>query len=192
KRLGIDGTAVMEIFCRDEKLNLSRSYLQPGFAFGGSCLPKDLRALLYSAKELDVEVPVLRSILVSNQNQMEEAYKLIRNAGKRKVAVLGLSFKPGTDDLRESPIAELVETLIGKGHQVSIYDEEVSLARLSGSNRAYIDQTIPHISCLMKDSVQDALEGSDVVVIAKRSPEFETAVKALGNGRIVVDLVRAL
>jgi len=192
KRLGIDGTEVMEIFCRDHKLNVSASYLQPGFAFGGSCLPKDLRALLYKAKELDLDVPVLRSILASNQGQMDEAYKIIKKTGKKKIAILGLSFKPGTDDLRESPIAELVETLIGKGHQVSIYDHEVSLARLSGSNKTYIDQTIPHISRLMKDSVEEALEAAEVVVIAKRSLEFQKALGTLGNGRIVVDLVKAL
>ena len=192
KRLGIDGTNAMEIFCRDQKLNVSSSYLQPGFAFGGSCLPKDLRALLYKAKELDLDVPVLGSIMASNENQMDEAYNLIKKTGKKKIAVLGLSFKPGTDDLRESPIAELVETLIGKGHEVSIYDQEVSPGRLSGSNKAYIDRTIPHISCLMKNSVEEALEGSEVVVIAKRSLEFEKTLGILGNGKIIVDLVRAL
>ena len=115
KRLGLDGREVMEIFCRDEKLNISAAYLQPGFAFGGSCLPKDLRALLHKARELDLEPPVLRSVLVSNTNQIDEAYRLIKRTGKRKIAMLGLSFKPGTDDLRESPIAALVEMLVGKG-----------------------------------------------------------------------------
>ena len=155
KRLGLDGREVMEIFCRDEKLNISAAYLQPGFAFGGSCLPKDLRALLHKARELDFEPAVLRSVLVSNTNQIDEAYRLIKTTGKRKIAMLGLSFKPGTDDLRESPIAALVEMLVGKGHDVSIYDREVLLARLHGSNRAYIEQTIPHISRLMKASVDE-------------------------------------
>jgi GDP-mannose 6-dehydrogenase len=192
KRLGLDGREVMEIFCRDEKLNVSAAYLQPGFAFGGSCLPKDLRALLHKAKELDLEPPVLRSILVSNTNQVEEAYRLIKKTGKKKIAMLGLSFKPGTDDLRESPIAELIEILIGKGHQVAIYDREVSLARLLGSNKAYIEHTIPHISCLMKASIDSAVDGSEVIVVAKRSPEFEAVLRRQNNGHCVVDLVSVL
>jgi len=179
----------MEIFCRDEKLNISRAYLQPGFAFGGSCLPKDLRALLHKAKELDLEPAVLRSILASNANQVDEGYRLIKKTGKKKIAMLGLSFKPGTDDLRESPIAELIEILIGKGHHVSIYDREVSLARLLGSNKAYIEQTIPHISGLMKPSIDSAIDDAEVVVVAKRSSEFEETVRGLNNGHRVVDLV---
>jgi GDP-mannose 6-dehydrogenase len=192
KRLGLDGREVMEIFCRDKKLNVSDAYLQPGFAFGGSCLPKDLRALLHKAKELDLEPPVLRSILTSNTNQVEQAYRMIKKTGKKKIAMLGLSFKPGTDDLRESPIAELIEILIGKGHEVAIYDREVSLARLHGSNRAYIEHTIPHISRLMKTSLESALEGSEVVVVAKKSPEFEEKLKGSLNGHCVVDLVSIL
>jgi GDP-mannose 6-dehydrogenase len=192
KRLGLDGRRVMEIFCRDQKLNVSPAYLQPGFAFGGSCLPKDLRALLHKAKELDLEPPVLRSILASNTRQVEEAYRLIRKTGKKKIAMLGLSFKPGTDDLRESPIAELIEILIGKGHQVAIYDREVSLARLRGSNKTYIEQTIPHISSLMKTSIASVVDGSEVVVVAKRSSEFEETVRGLNNGHCIVDLVSVL
>jgi GDP-mannose 6-dehydrogenase len=192
KRLGLDGREVMEIFSRDVKLNVSAAYLQPGFAFGGSCLPKDLRALLHKAKELDLEPALLRSILPSNTNQVEEAYRLIKKTGKRRVAMLGLSFKPGTDDLRESPIAELIEILIGKGHHVSIYDREVSLARVYGSNRTYIEQTIPHISCLMKASIEGTLEGAEVIVVGKRSAEFGDALERLANGRYIVDLVSIL
>jgi GDP-mannose 6-dehydrogenase len=188
KRAGLDGREVMEIFCRDEKLNVSTAYLQPGFAFGGSCLPKDLRALLHKARELDVEPPVLRSVLASNANQIDEAYRLIQRTGKRKIAMLGLSFKPGTDDLRESPIAALVEKLLGKGYEVAIYDREVLLARLHGSNRAYIEQTIPHISRLMKPSVESALEGAELVVVAKRSPEYREPLVELRNGYRVMDL----
>jgi len=192
KRLGLDGRAVMEIFCRDQKLNVSRTYLQPGFAFGGSCLPKDLRALLHKAKEVDLEPPVLRAISASNTRQIDEAYRLIKKTGKKKIAMLGLSFKPGTDDLRESPVAELVELLIGKGHQVAIYDREVSIARLRGANKTYIEQTIPHISSLMKPSVDAAIDGADVVVVAKRSVEFEETLKSLNNGHCIVDLVSAM
>ena len=192
KRLGLDGRKVMDIFCRDEKLNISAAYLQPGFAFGGSCLPKDIRALLHRARELDLEPPVLRAVLQSNSKQVEEAYRLIKNTGKRKVAMLGLSFKPGTDDLRESPIAELVEILIGKGHQVSIYDREVSLARLHGANKAYIEHTIPHISSLMKPTIEAAIDDAEVVVVAKRSAEFEATVQSLNGGRRVIDLASIL
>jgi GDP-mannose 6-dehydrogenase len=192
KRLGIDGTEVFDIFCQDRKLNLSAAYLQPGFAFGGSCLPKDLRALLHKAKQVDLEPPVLRSILASNDNHIEEAYRLIRKTGKKRIAILGLSFKSGTDDLRESPIAELIEILIGKGHEVAIYDADVSLARLHGSNRAYIDQTIPHISVLMRQSMESAIADSDVVVVAKRSAEAEERLAQLGGDKIVIDLVRGV
>ena len=192
KRLGVDGTTVLDVFCQDQKLNISRAYLQPGFAFGGSCLPKDLRALLYKAKELDLEPPVLRSILSSNTHQIEEAYRLIKKTGKKKIAMVGLSFKPGTDDLRESPIAELIEMLIGKGHDVAIFDEDVSLARVYGSNRAYIDQTIPHISRLMRSSLEEAIADSDVVVVAKRSPVVERWLMHADNGKHIIDLVRAM
>jgi GDP-mannose 6-dehydrogenase len=191
KRLGIDGTDVLDIFCQDHKLNISPAYLQPGFAFGGSCLPKDLRALLYKAKQVDVEPAVLRSILVSNVNQIEEAYRLIRKTGKKKIAILGLSFKPDTDDLRESPIAELTEMLIGKGHEIAIYDRDVSVKRLYGSNRAYIDQTIPHISRLMKESLDSAIADAEVVVVAKRSSEVEERLLRIEAGKIIIDLVRA-
>jgi GDP-mannose 6-dehydrogenase len=188
KRLGLDGREVMEIFCRDQKLNISPAYLQPGFAFGGSCLPKDLRALLHKARELDCEPAVLRSVLVSNTNQIDEAYRLIRRTGKRRIAMLGLSFKPGTDDLRESPIAALVEILVGKGHEVAIYDREVLLARLHGSNRAFIEHTIPHISRLMKATIDGALENAELIVIAKRSPEYMEPLRRSANGHRVIDL----
>jgi GDP-mannose 6-dehydrogenase len=188
KRLGLDGREVMEIFCRDQKLNISSAYLQPGFAFGGSCLPKDLRALLHKARELDFEPAVLRSVLVSNTSQIDEAYRLIKRSGKRKIAMLGLSFKPGTDDLRESPIAALVEILLGKGHKVAIYDREVLVARLHGSNRLYIEHTIPHIACLMKASVASALEDAELIVVAKRSPEYMEPLRQFSNGHRVLDL----
>jgi GDP-mannose 6-dehydrogenase len=192
KRLGIDGTEVLDVFCEDRKLNISPAYLKPGFAFGGSCLPKDLRALLYKARQVDLEPPVLRSILASNMNQIEEAYKLIKKTGKKRIAVLGLSFKAGTDDLRESPTAELIEMLIGKGHEVAIYDDDVSLARLHGSNRAYIEQTIPHISRHMRQSLDSAVADSDVIVVAKSFAAIQECLAKLDSDKIIIDLVRAL
>jgi GDP-mannose 6-dehydrogenase len=189
KRLGLDGREVMNIVCRDERLNISPVYLQPGFAFGGSCLPKDVRAILHRAGEVDLELPLLRSILPSNSNQINHVFRLIKKTGKKRVAMLGLSFKHGTDDLRESPMAELAEMLIGKGYDVSIYDREVSLARLHGSNKAYIEHAIPHISSLLKGSVEIAMEGAEVVVIAKRSPEFLTVLNSRMPEQHVIDLV---
>jgi len=190
KKLNINSHDVMDIFCKDEKLNLSSYYLKPGFAFGGSCLPKDIKALLYKGKELDLETPVLSSILQSNKNQIEVAYNLVANTGRKKVGILGLSFKPGTDDLRESPIVELVEKLIGKGYMLSIYDREVSLAKIFGSNKRYIDHAIPHVSSLMKETVQDVTENSQVIVIAKKNKEFADIISKINKDKIIIDLVK--
>jgi GDP-mannose 6-dehydrogenase len=190
KKLNIDSHKVMDIFCSDNKLNISPYYLKPGFAFGGSCLPKDLRALLYKAKEIDLETPVLSSILRSNANQIELAYKLIKKTEMKKIGILGLSFKPGTDDLRASPLVELIEKLIGKGYKISIYDKNVSLAKIYGSNKRYIEKVIPHISFLLKESSQEVVENSQVIVIGNNAKEFERIPISTNNNKVVLDLVR--
>lgn len=190
KEQGIDSHQVMDIFCMDDKLNLSSYYLKPGFAFGGSCLPKDLRALLHHGHRLDLSMPVLESILPSNQRQVRRGFRLIRRTGKKKVGVLGFSFKAGTDDLRESPMVELIEMLIGKGYQVKVYDKNVSLARLHGANRAYIEREIPHIASLMCDTMEEVLENSEVIVLGNKSSEFVSVPQQVRQDQIVIDLVR--
>jgi len=190
KGIGVDAHRVMDIFCQDQKLNLSPYYLKPGFAFGGSCLPKDVRALLYKAKTLDLSLPILSAILPSNALQIERGLQAVIDKGHRKIGVLGFSFKAGTDDLRESPMVELTERLIGKGYDLRIYDKNVSLAALHGANRDYILNKIPHISRLMVHSIEEVLAHAQTIVIGNGSPEFADVPRRISDGQTVIDFVR--
>lgn len=190
KTLGVDGHEVMDIFASDTKLNISKAYLKPGFAFGGSCLPKDIRAILYKGRSEDQDLPLLSSILPSNDMQIDRAVRMIQEAGKKPLAFLGLSFKPGTDDLRESPLVILIETFIGKGYDIRIYDENVSLARLVGANKAYIEKEIPHISNLMISDLDEAMRFGETIIVGHNDPRFAEVVSKLSGGKTVIDLVR--
>lgn len=191
KALGVDSHEVMRLFVQDTKLNVSKAYLMPGFAFGGSCLPKDLRAITYRARQLDVATPILSATLESNEEQVTRAFNMVMAAGHRRVGVLGLAFKEGTDDLRESPMVTLVERLIGKGIDIAIYDREVSQARLIGSNKDFIEREIPHVWTLFKPTVDDVLSHAETVIIGNGSKEFRGLEPRLKPGHFVVDLVRA-
>jgi GDP-mannose 6-dehydrogenase len=190
KSFSIDSHKAMEIFCQDKKLNISPAYLKPGFAFGGSCLPKDLRALAYSAKVHDLELPILNAILPSNELQVSRGLKLIMEKGRKRVGILGFSFKEGTDDLRESPMIEIIERLAGKGYDLRIYDKNVQVARLVGANRDFILNRIPHISKLMVENIDEVLQHSEIIVIGNKAREFEGILHKLRTGQHLVDFVR--
>lgn len=190
KSFSIDSHKAMEIFCQDKKLNISTAYLKPGFAFGGSCLPKDLRALAYSAKVHDLELPILNAILPSNELQVSRGLKLIMEKGRKRVGILGFSFKEGTDDLRESPMIEIIERLTGKGYDLRIYDKNVQVARLVGANRDFILNRIPHISKLMVENIDEVLQHSETIVIGNKAREFEGIPQRLRAGQHLVDFVR--
>jgi len=190
KRVGVDSHEVMDIFCRDEKLNLSPYYLKPGFAFGGSCLPKDVRALQYRAKEVDLDMPMINAVLDSNHLQVQHAIDRIVDTGKKKVGLLGFSFKAGTDDLRESPMVILAEALLGKGYELCIYDRNVSLARLVGANKQYINEQIPHLSRHLCESIDEVIEHSEVIVVGNGATEFSDAITRCRSDQTVIDLVR--
>jgi GDP-mannose 6-dehydrogenase len=186
---GIDGQALMDVFCQDRTLNISRAYLRPGFAFGGSCLPKDVRALLHRAKEQDVESPILAAVLESNRHHFLRAVSLVEQSGLRRVGILGLSFKAGTDDVRESPTVPLIETLLGRGYEVVIYDEKIDPDRLVGENKASLDRDLPHIAGHMASSVEEVIERSEVIVVANGSEAFRPVGRLLREGQRLVDLV---
>jgi GDP-mannose 6-dehydrogenase len=188
--MGIDSHAVMDLVCQDSKLNISSKYLTPGFAFGGSCLPKDVRALLHHGKQHDLRTDLLGSLLTSNRAQIERAIEMVLSIKKKKVSLLGLSFKAGTDDLRESPLVTVAETLIGKGCDIRIYDSNITLSRLVGANRDYIEKEIPHISSLLVPDLPTALDHGDVIVIGNAAPEFSNLPSLCKPGQVVIDLVR--
>ena len=190
KALGVDSHRVMDVFCQDEKLNISAAYLKPGFGFGGSCLPKDLRAIGYKARSYDVETPILNSILPSNDLQIRRGLDLIVKHGHKRIGILGVSFKAGTDDLRESPLIDLIERLIGKGYDLRLYDRNVKLASLMGSNRDFILNRIPHISRLMGDNVEEVIAHSETIVIGNNDPEFRKVPALVRNGQVIVDFAR--
>ena len=188
--LGVDPFEVMDLVCQDTQLNISRAYLRPGFAFGGSCLPKDLRATSYLAKINDVELPMLGGILASNKLHVERAVDKVMATGKRRIGFIGLSFKTGTDDLRESPLVTLAEQLIGKGHELRIYDPEVHLARLLGANKSFIERHLPHIGQMLDADLQAVVQGSEVLVIGSSNREvLEAVARAARPEHTIIDLV---
>ena len=188
KHLGVETDQVTKIFMSDTKLNISSAYLAPGFAFGGSCLPKDLRAITYRGKELDLELPLLESLMPSNAHHVDRAVESVLATGKRKIAMLGLSFKAGTDDLRESPQVQLIKRLLGEGCQVRVWDKDVSLGRLAGSNRQYIEEVIPHIGSLLSADMPEVLQGAEVVIVGTKIERAEL-MKVLTTGQVIIDLV---
>jgi GDP-mannose 6-dehydrogenase len=190
KEMGIDSHEVMDLFMQDTRLNISTQYLRPGFAFGGSCLPKDVRAIVHQAKTLGIQAPILEAILPSNETHIERAFNMVRRTGSKKVGILGLSFKGGTDDLRESPMVHLAEKLLGKGYKLSIYDPNVSLSQIIGANKQYIDQVLPHLAELLVTDLDEVLDGTEVLLVGNRSAEFKDVLTQLRDGQQVIDLVR--
>jgi GDP-mannose 6-dehydrogenase len=190
KSLNIDSHEVMRLVCADRKLNLSPYYLLPGFAFGGSCLPKDMRALLRCARDSEVELPMLGNVLASNSRQIRNALELIRRTDKKRIGLLGLSFKAGTDDLRESPLVRLAEELVGKGYELAIYDSDVALPRLTGTNRRFVDVVLPHLGALLEPDIRKLCQQADVLVIGKKNAEIQEALLPVLGHKPVVDLVR--
>lgn len=192
KQHGVDGRRVMEILSMDHKLNISPAYLRPGFAFGGSCLPKDVRALVYQSQRLDLKTPLLASILPSNEMQVERAIEAVEQTGAKQVGVLGLAFKAGTDDVRESPAVRLIETLLGRGYDVRVYDEEVRLGKLTGANKAFLQAEIPHIATLMVEDLDDLLSASDVVVVTNQGESFSGLTARMAPDQVIIDLAGAV
>lgn len=190
KSLNIDSHLVMDVFCQDTKLNISPHYLKPGFAFGGSCLPKDLRAFLHKSQILNLNLPIIGSVLPSNRSQIDSAMNLIIEQGNKRIGVLGFCFKANTDDLRESPLVELIERLIGKGYELILFDKNVSASKLHGANRDYLLNHIPHISDLMVESIEELLARSQTIIIGNKAQEFESVLDNVTQDQVIIDLVR--
>jgi GDP-mannose 6-dehydrogenase len=188
KAHGVDGREVMSILCQDHRLNISPAYLRPGYAFGGSCLPKDLRALLYRAKERDLNCPLLGAVLPSNEAQIQRGIELVERTGLKKVGILGLSFKSGTDDVRESPVIPLVETLVGRGYEVRVFDEQVEPSDLVGANKAFLEREIPHIASLMRASLREVVREVEVLVVASECPALHALPRLIRTDQAVIDL----
>ncbi len=182
----------MDIICRDTKLNLSKTYLQPGLAYGGSCLPKDLRALVGRAREKDVELPMLEAIARSNASQIQRTIDFITEIGQREVAILGLSFKVGTDDLRESPLVIMAETLLGRGFKLAIHDSDVELTRLTGANKRFLEEKLPHINSLLSASLEEVVARSKTLVVCKNASEYRELPRLISPQHHVVDLAAVL
>ena len=192
RREGVDGQEVMSLFCRDTRLNLGPAYLRPGFAFGGSCLPKDLRALNSRARHHDLDLPVIGSVMPSNERHVEEAIHLIERLRKRRVGVLGLSFKPGTDDLRESPILRVVGALVGKGYSLLLHDPHIDMERVLGANRRFVEDEVPYLPDRLRPTVREVVEASEVVVVSNGSREYREVGAMLAPGQALVDLAHAV
>jgi GDP-mannose 6-dehydrogenase len=190
KELGVDGHVVMDIVSKDTKLNLSPYYMKPGFAYGGSCLPKDVRGLSYKAKVLDLKSPLLNSLNESNDYQIQRGLKLVYDTGKIKIGFLGFAFKEGTDDMRESPLITMIETLIGKGYDLALYDSNVLMSKLLGKNKDFVIGRIPHIAKVLKETVREVVEHSDVIVVGNNPNGFKKVVDEIGESKIIIDLVR--
>ncbi|SCB08370.1 GDP-mannose 6-dehydrogenase [Bradyrhizobium shewense] len=190
KAMGVDSHQVMNVLVADKKLNISPAYLKPGFAFGGSCLPKDVSALRHAGRDADIDTPLLDAVMQANENQIRSAYQLVAATGKRRIGLVGLSFKPDTDDLRYSPMLEVAERLIGRGYQLAIYDSNIRLSRLTGVNRAHLTSRLPHIACLLREKMSDVASFAEVIVVGNRKEFLKNSAIFKGQDKIIIDLVR--
>ena len=190
KAMGVDSHEVMNVLVSDKKLNISPAYLKPGFAFGGSCLPKDVSALRYAGRNVDIDTPLLDAVLQANENQIRSAFRLVAATGKRRIGLVGLSFKPDTDDLRYSPMLEIAERLIGRGYELAIYDSNIRLSRLTGVNRDHLTSRLPHIACLLREKMSDLIAFADVLVVGNRKEFLKNSLPSIGHEKTIIDLVR--